>query len=157
MINKINIDLQGYNFLSEHGFYMPVIIQMSSTLYEPPISKAAKTIIVMAHLDSGATTTSISEKLAKELDLNVLGYSKILTGAGEVTFPDFMVDISFPDNVLSSFVGLRVGSCILPYNPALPGEQILSPSNFGVLIGRDMMSRWNIVWNGPTSSVFISD
>jgi hypothetical protein len=25
------------------------------------------------------------------------------------------------------------------------------------LIGRDVMSRWNIVWNGPTSTVFISD
>jgi hypothetical protein len=27
----------------------------------------------------------------------------------------------------------------------------------GILIGRDIMSRWNIVWNGPTSTVFISD
>jgi hypothetical protein len=31
------------------------------------------------------------------------------------------------------------------------------PRNFGVLLGRDVMARWNIVWNGLTSTVFISD
>lgn len=30
-------------------------------------------------------------------------------------------------------------------------------NNFGLLIGRDIMSRWNIVWNGPTSTVLVSD
>jgi hypothetical protein len=70
--------------------------------------------------------------------------------------PIYTIDIGFPTTKLSSFNNLRIGSCRLGFditnnmNPA-------KPQNMGILIGRDIMSRWNIVWNGPTSTVIISD
>ena len=71
--------------------------------------------------------------------------------------PNYAVDISFPGAKLSPFINLPIGSCNLPFKINDDGKIMISPQNFGLLIGRDIMSRWNIVWNGPTSTVFILD
>ena len=111
----------------------------------------------MALLDTGATRTCISDFVANALELNPVGFSKAYTASGVEDFADFAVDILFPDAGLRGFEDVNVGSCRLPYKHNLPGEQRMSHTNIGALIGRDMMSRWNIVWNGPSSSVFISE
>lgn len=155
MINTVGAD---WRALFQQGFVMPIIIQASSAPLRRMMSEIPKSpLLVMALLDTGATTTTISDKVAEALELIPLGFSKIYTAAGLAESADYAVDISFPNGALTGFANLKVGSCNLPYNENLPEEQRMEVTNFGALIGRDMMSRWNIVWNGPTSSVFISD
>jgi len=172
MINSISVEFKLSNpippetkvflgtnplLLMERGFVLPLIIQTPSVLCLPPISKQLRTITVMALFDTGASRTSITNDIANDLELEPVGFSKIHTAAGPGIFPDFAVDVLFPNAGLKNFENLKVGSCKLPYKRNLPPDLAMANSNFGVLIGRDMMSRWNVVWNGPTSTVFISD
>jgi hypothetical protein len=85
-----------------------------------------------------------------------VGKSNNRTASGPQVMPNFAIDISFPATKLSPFYNLRIGSCRLDFDLA----NNMKPSksqNMGILIGRDIMSRWNIIWNGPTSTVIISD
>ena len=107
--------------------------------------------------DTGATRTCITGLIADALELTPVGFSKAHTASGVEEFADYAVDILFPDAGLLSFEDLNVGSCSLPYMHYLSDEQRMAHTNIGALIGRDMMSRWNIVWNGPSSSVFVSE
>jgi len=172
MINSINVEFTLSNpvppetkvflganplFLMKHGFVIPVIIQTPSILCIPPVSKPIRTITVMALFDTGASRTSITKIIADYLELEQVGFSKIYTAAGPATYPDYAVDILFPNAGLKSIENIKVGSCKLPYKNNLPPDLTMANSNFGALIGRDVMARWNIVWNGPTSTVFISD
>ena len=143
--------------LLEYGFVIPLIIQTPSALHLPPKSKPLKSSTVMALLDTGASRTCISNIIADELDLEPVGASRSFTASGVSVNPDYAVDILFPDAGLKSFENLKVASCQLPYNPALSGSDKISRHNYGILIGRDMMTKWNIVWNGPSSIVFITE
>jgi hypothetical protein len=143
--------------LAEPGFVMPIIVQTPSLLCSPPFSNPLRTVLVMALLDTGATRTCISDVIAQMLELKVTGYSPIQTAGGTKNFPDYMVDVLFPNHSLKGFEDWMVGSCNLPYTENPSSGHVMAKTNFGVLIGRDMMRQWNIVWNGPTSSVFISD
>jgi len=111
----------------------------------------------MALLDTGASRTTICQTIADILQLNPVGSSRISTASGTEDFADYAVDIIFPTSGLRGFDNLQVGSCKLPYDHNLPDALRMAPENFGVLIGRDMMARWNIVWNGRSSSVFVSE
>ena len=110
----------------------------------------------MAHFDTGASVTSIDIGLAKHLNLLTMGQTESRTAAGLQTMPNFAIDILFPTTSLSPFYNLRVGSCNLGFdlaNNMKPDKM----QNMGLLIGRDIMSRWNIVWNGLSSTVIVSD
>ena len=155
-----NVDLNmeiNPRYLSSTGFVVPIIVQTPSIMCSPPFSKQLRTVTVMALLDTGASRTCISDTIAADLELSPIGFSQINTAAGIKIFPDYAVDILFPNANMKSFLNLAVGSCQLPYRKNPQSGNIMEETNFGVLIGRDMMERWNIVWNGPTSSVFISD
>ena len=172
MINQINVEISSSQpllpnialqakispaALSEAGFVFPVTVQTPSFLCVPPFFKTLKTVTVMALLDTGTLRTSVSDVIATALELKPVGFSKMNTAAGVKTFPDYIIDILFANNGIKGFADLMVGSCSLPYNNNPPNGNVMAKSNFGVLIGRDIMSHWNIVWNGPTSSVFIAD
>ena len=172
MISKLNVNIKSSKplptgidisldvsprFLSQIGFAFPITIQTPTFLCAPPFTKPHKMITVMALLDTGATRTCISELIADVLDLSPVGFSKAYTASGVGEFADYAVDIIFPDAGLRGFEDMNVGSCNLPYNHYPHDDQRMANNNIGALIGRDMMSRWNIVWNGPSSSVFISE
>lgn len=116
-----------------------------------------KSVVVMAHFDTGASRTSIDTKLASHLGLVPVGAGIVHTAAGPKQLPNFAVTLSFPGTRLSPFINIPIGSCNLPFQIGEDGSIALSAQNFGLLLGRDVMSHWNIVWNGPTSSVFVSD
>lgn len=137
------------------GFNMPISVSATKTSGAEKGTEI-QSATVIAHFDTGARKTSIDVKLAEFLGLVPVGISTIHTAAGPAQMPDYAVDISFPMTDLSPFSNLPVSSCHLPLEIE-NGNIALTPKNFGVLIGRDIMSRWNIVWNGPTSTVLISD
>jgi hypothetical protein len=138
------------------GMNIPVEISTAAVFRKPPNSVPLSSILVMAHLDTGASITSIDIALAKHLNLVPTGQSTSRTAAGPSNMPDFVIDLSFRAS-LSPFPNLQIGSCDLGFNLQQCLSDPNNPGNFGILIGRDVMSRWNIVWHGPTSTVFISD
>ncbi len=143
--------------LMQTGFNIPLSISTPSSAKTLNPDIVIRSATIMAHFDTGASKTSIDTGLATYLGLTPVGISPIHTAAGKVDMPNFAVDITFPGSKLSPFINLPISSCKLPIQIKSSGEIEISPQNFGLLIGRDMMSRWNIVWNGPTSTVFISD
>lgn len=143
--------------LAQVGFNFLVSISASSLLKRTNPTAEAKTAVVMAHFDTGASQTSIDTTLADYIALTPVGMSPVHTAAGLVQMPNYAVDISFPNSNLAPFINLPISSCRLPFSIDSSGTIALHPKNFGILIGRDIMSRWNIVWNGPTSTVFVSD
>lgn len=153
---KIAINLSSLP-LMQTGFNIPVSISTPSSakVLSPDIIIRSATI--MAHFDTGASRTSIDTGLAQYLGLTPVGISPTHTAAGKVNMPNFAVDITFPGSKLAPFINLPIGSCKLPFQIEASGKIEITPQNFSLLIGRDMMSRWNVVWNGPTSTVFISD
>ena len=81
------------------------------------------------------------------------------TAAGPAQKPNYSIDLSFVgrSSVLKGFHNLEVGSCDLPFKLSEHASNTTDPRYFGVLIGRDILSKWMFVWNGPTSTVFIAD
>ncbi|MCL2815362.1 MAG: aspartyl protease family protein [Oscillospiraceae bacterium] len=146
-----NIAVQSVSFpLMHFGFNMPVIVN------SVPLDKenlAVKSKLVMAHFDTGASITCVDDKLADELGLNSVGMSTIQTANNLKDVNQYIVEVTFPNTELKGYC-LSVNACSLPYNPSRANDD---PQNFGVLLGRDIMANWNIVWNGPTSTVIISD
>jgi hypothetical protein len=142
--------------LAHFGLNLPISVS-SASLYSPKDGKErnAPTIGVMAHLDTGASVTVISVDLAKYLKLNPTGAVPVVTAGGIHKMATFVVDLHFPSCNLSSIINLPVSSCYLDYN--VSDQSLNERGKFAVLIGRDVMSRWNIVWNGPTSTVIIND
>ena len=139
------------------GLNLPVEISTASHFRLPPLNLPLHSIVMMAHFDTGASITSIDINLAKHLNLLSTGQSEIRTASGPETVSTFAIDISFPNSGLSPFRNLHISSCNLGFDIGKNIENLNNPRNFGLLIGRDIMSRWNIVWNGTSSTVIISD
>lgn len=131
------------------GFNIPVLISTASAYRHPNDSNPINTIQILAHFDTGASKTSIDIELARKLNLIPIGESPSHTAAGLRQATDFVIDLGFPAASLNQFKNLQISSCELT-NPiiSLP---------FQMLLGRDVMARWTIVWDGPTSTVIISD
>jgi hypothetical protein len=117
-----------------------------------------RSIQVMAHLDTGANPTSISTVLAQHLGLVQTGIVPSQTAGGLVLNNTYAVDILFVGgSTLASKIDLAVGSCTLPFTLAAHAANPNDPRNFGLLIGRDIMSSWHVTWDGPSACVIISD
>ncbi|MCL2433118.1 MAG: retropepsin-like domain-containing protein [Clostridia bacterium] len=109
--------------------------------------------IVLAHLDTGSNVTTVDKRLAVDLGLILVGGCTTHTAAGPIDANKYMVNITFPNTELKGF-NLIVNDCVLHYDPH---AETLNPEFFAMVIGRDIMEHWNIVWNGPSSTVIISD
>jgi len=143
--------ISGFNLLIE-------VTTASAIVNQARTQTLRRAIPVMAHFDTGASLTTIDAQLATHLGIISTGSSPISTANGIANTPNYAVDVSFINTPLKSIVNLQVSSCNLAhFNLSQALSNPSDPRNFGVLIGRDIMSLWNIVWNGPTSTVLISD
>jgi hypothetical protein len=140
--------------LQMEGMNLPVEISTAAVFRKP--GGKVFSALAMAHLDTVAGRTYIDIGLAEYLTLTPTGSSESKTASGVQTMPDFVIDLSLR-TPLSPFLNLRIGSCKLGFNLQQCLANPNDPRNISILIGRDVMSKWNIVWNGPTSTVFISD
>lgn len=142
------------------GFNLPVEVAVSSAVVGKLQDSEPRSVAVLALFDTGASKTVIDSQIARELGLVPAGISRSITAGGAINTPDYFVDVPFSNSKLRSIINLQVGSC------SLAGFELISdktsqtgrgPKNIGALIGRDIMSIWNIVWHGPTSTVLVSD
>jgi len=146
------------NELAQYGMNIHAVVTTPAILCEPPFSMEKKAITVIAHLDTGASITSIDERIAQYLGLISIGKSSSQTANGIVQTNNYFADIIFSSSQqMRPFQNVPISSCYLPYKMNINDIDYLSKTNIGLLIGRDIMSHWNIVWHGPTSIVFISD
>ena len=140
--------------LARLGLVMRVVVSApaGSANAEPEVQP--KSVMVNALLDTGATQTSIDARIAKALGLNPIGFVPIGTAGGRRTSAIFVADVAFPNTGFAPRKMMPVGSCDLSFDPE---SGTSSNQNIGALIGRDIISRWVIVWNGPNASVTICD
>lgn len=131
------------------GLNLPVIVSTATAYQVSSVPQPIKTAQIFAHFDTGASITSIDIELAKHLNLIPVGQTPSNTAAGLRMATNFVIDLGFPGSGLRSFKNLPISSC------HLGGLSV--PLKFSMLIGRDVMMYWNIIWDGPTSSVIISD
>lgn len=143
--------------LMQLGFNLAMEVSTSTLFRQGNQPQPLKSIVVMAHFDTGASITCIDDSLAKHLQLIPVGSMTQHTAAGPRQSNNYSVDISFPNTGLTARQNLQVGSASLNFNIQNALTNANDPRNFGVLIGRDIMSAWNIVWNGPSSTILISD
>jgi hypothetical protein len=156
-LSKVNINFQAnQSALMDKGLNILVEISTASIYVKSPTPAPLKKIQIYAHFDTGASRTSIDVGLARYLNLLQTGVGTVNTAGGKKLFPNFVSDISLVNTPLKSFVNLEIGSCDLSFN-LKENAKYPSMDNFGLLIGRDMMARWHITWNGATSTVIISD
>jgi hypothetical protein len=154
---KVSLQFNAVTLLN-YGFNMPCQIATSTAFVEKNENpEPLRTAIVIAHFDTGASKTSIDINLAKHLGLIATGMSPQRTAGGVRIYPTYAIDLAFLNTNLSPYPNLQIGSCDLGIDLATYEQNPLSLKNMGLLIGRDVMSRWNVFWNGPTSCVYISD
>jgi len=149
---------QGYQALFNLGYNMLVELSTASAFLKPNSNIRRISIPVWAHFDTGARVTTIADSLATHLGLTPISSSPIHTANGTTVTNNYAIDLAFPNTQLKCLSNLMISSCNLgAFNLQKCIENQSDQRNFGVLIGRDIMSCWNITWHGPTSTVFISD
>ncbi len=149
-ISQMPLQLLGLNFLLE------VSTATAFVASKNPVPRRA--IPVMAHLDTGASSTAIDESLATHLGLISVGKGRNATANGFRESNFYVVDAAFINTPLKGIQNLQISSIHIPsFNLNAAIQNPMVHQNFGVLIGRDILSRWQVTWHGPSSTVFVSD
>ena len=98
-----------------------------------------------ALVDTGALVTCIDVDLADELNLSVAGQSASVAGVlGPGEMPRYRATIHLPD-LNATFSGFIIGARLAA------GSQ-----RHSVIIGRDFLRRFRMVYDGPTGAVTLS-
>ncbi len=140
--------------LARFGLIMRVVVSVPGNTANAGVKAPSKAVMVNALLDTGATRTSIDLKIAKMLGLPPIGFVQIGTAGGKQKSTIHVADVSFPNTGLSPRKTIPIGSCDLSFDPNVG---LSSAQNIGALIGRDILSHWVVVWNGPYANVTICD
>lgn len=148
----------GFHTLANLGCNLRVEVATASAFVNNVLKPAQRqSIQVWGHLDTGAGRTAISSVIASHLGLIQTGVSPIQTANGSALNPTYAIDLLFAGTSLKALTDLAVTSCTLPFTVATHQASPNDPKNVGLLIGRDIMAAWHIMWDGPTSTVVISD
>lgn len=98
-----------------------------------------------ALLDTGASMLSIDQSIGRALRLSRRGIVDSHTANGVRQCNLYAVSLAFPSTSLRS------------YNLIRASEVDLSTQQFKCLIGRDVLSKWHVHYNGQTGAVSIAD
>jgi hypothetical protein len=101
---------------------------------------------VHALIDTGASLTVINPEIAKTCKLKQTGHQMINAVGGKAgEYPAYAAAISFPGSNLPSLDATRVVACPIIRQPF-----------FSCLIGRDIMRKWLLSYDGRTGEVEIT-
>jgi hypothetical protein len=101
---------------------------------------------VHALIDTGASLTVINPEIAKTCKLKQTGHQMINAVGGKAgEYPAYAAAISFPGTNLPSLDATRVVACPIIRQPF-----------FSCLIGRDIMRKWLLSYDGRTGEVEIT-
>ncbi|HVZ17519.1 MAG TPA: retropepsin-like aspartic protease [Terriglobales bacterium] len=100
---------------------------------------------ISALIDTGASITVINPKLAETRKLQQTGSVQLSAAGNQGKYPVYVASLSFPGQELRSFEIIQVVGCQLPQQP------------ISCLIGRDVLRRWLLTYNGRSATIKISD
>jgi len=99
-----------------------------------------------ALIDTGASLTVINPEIAKTCKLKQTGHQMINAVGGQAgEYPAYAAALSFPGTELPSLNATRVVACPIIRQPF-----------FSCLIGRDIMRKWLLTYDGRTGDVEIT-
>jgi predicted aspartyl protease len=132
--------------------HVPTRIAELKTKEGAPVPKGASGL---ALLDTGATLTGIDRSVPEALGVPPVGQVETGTAAGKAkhsTYPARLVFTSIPNLILEAqaAVGVDLSGLRVQFGQAQPPQPIIA------LIGRDVLSNWLLVWNGPMGMWSIS-
>lgn len=107
-----------------------------------PVSRPLK---IRALIDTGASLTVINPEVANRCRLRQTGFQLLSAAGSEGRYPSFSASISFPGSSLRGFDPVPVVACKLPRQ------------SIACLIGRDLMARWSLEYDGRTGEVTVRD
>lgn len=100
---------------------------------------------VRALIDTGASLTIINPQIAATCKLKQTGHQKINAVGGEAgEYPEYAAAIAFPETELPSLGTARVVACPIIRQPF-----------FSCLIGRDILRKWLLLYDGRSGEVEI--
>jgi predicted aspartyl protease len=107
---------------------------------QPPLS-------IVGIIDTGSSITVINPQVASTCGLRQTGTVLVAAvGAKPVSQPEFAASIKFPDQPLAGIATLRVVACPLP-----------AQEGVACLLGRDILERWRLSYDGRTGEVTVDD
>jgi hypothetical protein len=87
-------------------------------------------------LDTGASLTAVDQRVLTDLGLTPVDVAQVVTPAGVAPQPIYSCNISFPGTPIPT----------LPFNVVVGGS--LAPLGISVLVGRDVLRFFQVVYNG---------
>jgi len=128
--------------LNQMGAFIEVTITHPRIIQEnfKKQGKSVPTVNVNALIDTGASSTVITPRVADQLGLIHTGFQKVTSVQDEQQRPVYYGFIIFPWGGAKE---IPIISCPL--------------KNFDCLIGRDILMHWYLTYNGPDGSIVICD
>jgi predicted aspartyl protease len=102
-------------------------------------------LVVKGLIDTGASITVINPKVAESRQLRQTGFTILSAAGSQAKYPEYVASMSFPGSGLRGFDLIRVVACQLPSQP------------IACLLGRDILRRWLLTYNGKSATVSISE
>jgi hypothetical protein len=139
--------------LAANGPNIRVQIEVAAALAQSfqETNQAIPTPVVgVALIDTGASITAIDGSVVTQLGLNPNGVAMVGTAGGPQQQSTFQARFSFPGTPLLGFEHARVLGC------DLAGQTVLNQQPIVALIGRDILSRCVLVYNGSAGVFSLS-
>lgn len=139
---KIIVPVPAPFVLNQMGAFIPVTITHPQSIQEKlkQQGKSIPSVTVNALIDTGASGTVITPRVADKLGLIHTGYQKVSSVQDEQERPVYYGFIIFPWGMGKA---IPIVSCPL--------------KNMDCLIGRDILLHWHFTYNGPDGSIVICD
>jgi predicted aspartyl protease len=96
-------------------------------------------------IDTGASITVINPQVAQTCKLRQTGFAQLLAAGSSGRYPEHAAAISFPNSGLKGFEAIKVVACPIVRQP------------YSCLIGRDILSRWVLTYDGIGGQVLIEE
>jgi hypothetical protein len=105
-----------------------------------------RTTAVRLVVDSGSSRSCLSRTVCDSLNLETKGQWRLIGTTGEETVRFSRVTLTFPGSTLGPIPWLHVGR-IQPHRL----------SEFHGVLGRDVLSKWELLYRGPNATLTIRD
>ncbi len=140
--------------LFEIGPVLPVQVDVPRKLAELLQSQGQplpQSVRGLALIDTGATRTAVDESVVQQLGVQPMGIANVGTAAGVQQQSMYSARLSFPGTPLPGMDFAQILSVNLSGHavPQLKDRLI-------VLIGRDILARFVMIYNGPHASVTLA-
>lgn len=133
------------NVLLQQGPHIPILVSATQIEVEEGTALGLEfpKLPVRALIDTGASITVINPEIAATCKLKQTGYQRINAVGGDAgEYAEYAAAISFPGIALPSLDTARVVACPIIRQPF-----------FSCLIGRDILQKWLLIYDGRSGEV----